>query len=151
MKLSQKKQNEIEVWEYFIPSNCNWAQKTDKDLEMFFEWSEQGKHKEFVNQYPKNTSYFVALTEGKRWSGIHMGMYEKGILDGTVPYFTLLDGYDKKIYRKWWQFWKPKYWFEHNPIPRPVVDFMKKELFKGMDSDIIESVYTKLLSTYISH
>lgn len=141
MKLSQKKLNEIQLWEYFMPDNCDWQPKTDRDIEMFFEWSEHGKHKEITTKYPPELSYFVGLTEGKRWAGINMRMWEEGILEGTMPYFTLLGGYDKTVYRKWWQFWKPKQWYKHSPIPRPVVDFMKKELFKGADAELIEKIY----------
>lgn len=148
MKLSQKKQNEIEVWEYFMPSNCDWAKKTEKDIEMFFEWSEQGKHKEFIATptfKPEGRTYFHALVWGKKWAGINMHeLYEPGILDGTMPYHTLLGGYDKTVYRKWWQFWKPKRWHKNQPIPRAVVDFMKKELFRGRDADLIENIYQQL-------
>lgn len=148
MKLSQKKQNEIEVWEYFMPTNCDWAQKTDRDVEMFFEWSEQGKHKELLlipTYKPEARTYFHALVWGKKWAGINIHeLYEPGILDGTMPYFTILGGYDKTVFRKWWQFWKHKKWLEHSPIPRPVVDFMKKELFKGADADLIEKIYQTL-------
>jgi hypothetical protein len=45
MKLSQKKQTELKVWEYFIPKNVEWKEKTNEDIQKFFEWSEQGKHK----------------------------------------------------------------------------------------------------------
>lgn len=149
MKLSLKKQNELEVWEYFIPEGCDWLPKTDKDIEMFFEWSEQGKHKELFTIptfKPEGRTYFHALVQGKKRAGIHMHeLYEPGILEGSTPYFTILGGYDKTVYRKWWQFWKPKKWYENVPVPRPVVDFMKKELFKGADAEQIESVYQQII------
>lgn len=148
MKLSQRKQNELEVWEYFIPSNCHWADKTDKDIDMFFEWSEQGKHKELISIptfKPEGRTYFHALVWGKKWAGIHIHeLYEQGVLDGTMPYYTILSGFDKTIYRKWWQFWKPKKWFTYTAVPRPVVDFIKKEMFKGKDAEIIEECYQTL-------
>jgi hypothetical protein len=70
-----------------------------------------------------------------------MEMYEEGILDGSTPYFVLLGGATKK--RKWYQFWKEK-WI-NEPIPRSVVDFMKKEMFKGHDVETIEMAYNIVL------
>lgn len=122
--LSLKKQNEILLWEYFMPKNVNWKPKTDKDIDMFFEWSEQGNHKERI--LTGDFSYFEGLRQGKRWAGIHVHeMYEQGILDGSVPYFTLLGIIEK-------------------PIPRYVVNFLKKEMFKGQDSNLIEEIYTSI-------
>jgi len=103
MKLTKSQQNEIEVWKYFIPTTVKWEQETEKDINKFFEWSQKGLHREKI--YGDN-SYFNALREGKRWAGIHMKMYEEGILDGTMPYYTILGFADKIIYRKWYQFWK---------------------------------------------
>ena len=69
------------------------------------------------------------LIEGKRWRGITIHeLWEQGILDGSVPYFTLLGGENK------------------NEIPpRFVVDFMKKEMFKGADKDLIENLYIEII------
>lgn len=142
MKITKSQQNELEVWKYFIPTTVKWKQENDQDIKKFFEWSEKGLHKDKTY---RDNSYFNALREGKRWAGIHMQMYEEGILDGTMPYYTILGHADKMIYRKWYQFWKPKYWFENNVPPRQVVEFMKKELFKGIDSERIESIYQELL------
>ncbi len=72
-------------------------------------------------------------------------MYEDGVLDGSMPYFVILGGYDKTVVRKWWQFWKKKYTHVHDPIPRAVVNQMKKEMFKGIDAEIIEKCYQSIL------
>ncbi len=66
--------------------------------------------------------------EGKRWQGIMMEEWEKGILEGSTPYWVLLGGENP-----------------HEILPRYVVDFMKKELFKGTNKDIIENTYRKVL------
>jgi hypothetical protein len=119
MKLTSKQQEELIVWEYFIPQTVKWLPKTDKDIEMFFEWSEQGKHK--AKGVLVDNSYFNALREGKRWAGIHWGMYEDGVVSGDFPYIVLLSGKDR--------------------LPRPVVNQMKREMFKGKDADVIEECY----------
>lgn len=142
MRSTKKQQVELIVWRYFMPSHVAWMPENQADIEKFFEWSEQGKHKE---NFYGDLSYFNALREGKSWAGVHMQMYEEGILDMTMPYFVILGGNSKAIYRKWWQFWKPKISFKNEPIPREVVDFMKKEMFKGIDADLIEKCYQSLL------
>ncbi len=123
MKLSLKKQNELIVWEYFIPKNCQWMEKTDRDIEKFFEWSEQGKHRDVMQIATYKTegrTYAHALYWGKKWAGIHVHeLYEKGILDGSMPYCS----------------------FINKDVPRPVIEFLKKEIFKGKDSEIIENYY----------
>ena len=77
-----------------------------------------------------------------------MRMWEESVLEGTLPYFTLLGGGERSTKRRWWnpiRYLKGKWKFSHNPIPRPVVDFMKKEMFRGADADTIEKCYQALL------
>jgi hypothetical protein len=147
VKLTKAQKAELEVWRYFIPSNCAWLPQTDDDIKMFFEWSEQGKHKDITiipTYKSEGRTYFHALYWGKKWAGIHMHeLWEPGVLDGTMPYFTLLCGYENN--KRWWQFWKSP----NKPIPRYIVDFMKKEMFKGIDSEIIENCYQNLTKTNI--
>ncbi len=145
MRITTKKLEEIVVWEYFMPTNCKWSPKTDDEIIKFFQWSEQGKHKDIYFKLQQENPYHIGLREGKRWAGIHWQMYEDGVLEGSMPYFTILGGYDISIKRKWWQFWKPKYTFYHRPVPREVVNQMKKEMFKGIDSEIIERCYQNIL------
>lgn len=140
MKLTNKQKIDLETILYFIPENMKTIKITDSDIQKFFEFSDEGKHKEEKKQRWGNT-WFDVLVQGKVWRWRHMQMYEDGILDGSMPYFILLWWLSKK--RKWYQFWKSKYYNE--PIPRSVVDFMKKEMFKWHDVEVIERVY-KLLS-----
>lgn len=142
MKLTSRQEKEIFIWEYFAPQRIKYPERNDEDIKKFLEWSERGLHRErgMLNE----ASYFEKLREGKRWAGIHMRMYEEGVLDGSMPYMVILGGFDKTVYRIWWKFWKPKYNIKHDPIPRIIVDFMKKEMFKGIDSELIEKCYNRL-------
>ena len=131
LKLTNKQKKEPVVWKYFMLEQDLRLKITDENLKMFFEWSERGLHKQEANDaIRKNTQTgFGALVRGKRLAGIHMHeLYEPGILNGTVPYFTLLGGEDGV------------------PIPREVVDFMKKEMFRGIDAETIEKVYQEIHS-----
>lgn len=120
MKLTKSQQNELEVWKYFIPTTVKWKEQSDDQIKKFFEWSERGLHRD--KEYGDD-SYFNALREGKRWAGIHMGMYEDSVLEGTIPYADLLQD-----------------------IPVQVKDFMKKEMFKGKDAELIEKVYQEIIN-----
>lgn len=146
--LTNKQQKDLETIIYFIPYNFKWIKITDRDIEMFFEYSDSGKHKDKLSDRWVY-SWFDALIQGKRWRWIHMQMYEEGILDGSMPYFTLLGGYDTWRTPLW--FWRllSRIWLDfrlkHKPIPRSVVDFMKKEMFKGHDAETIERAYNIVL------
>ena len=109
-----------------MPKHMGWSFETDEDIKMFFEWSERGLHKDIGSR--DNLSYFEALRQGKRWAGIHMEMYEDGVLNGTMPYYIILGGQDKEI------------------MPRNVVDFIKKEMFRGIDREIIEKTYQEIIN-----
>ena len=146
MTFTKAQQKDLETIEYFIPQVCRSVQITDEDRRKFLEYSERGLHKEEVGDWRKGVrDGFNALREGKRWRGVHIHeMWEEGVLEGSTPYFTILEGFDTIVKRKWWQFWKPT--FKHNPMPRSVVDFMKKEMFKGQDAEIIEKCYQTIVS-----
>jgi hypothetical protein len=107
---------DLEIVEYFIPDCLTCIKITDDDRRMFCEWSERGKYKELINE--RKMDGFNALIQGKRWRGIHMQMWEDGNLDGTMPYMELIKDMSKNL-----------------------VDFIKKELFKGIDADLIENCY----------
>lgn len=138
MKFTSKQQKDLETITFFIPKAISHIKITEEDIQKFFEYSDQGKHRE-DKQMSHFEDGFNALVEGKRWRGVHMGLWEEGVLEGSVPYFTLLGGYENN--KRWWQFWKSK----HKPIPRSVVDFMEKEMFKGADAELIENCYRKIL------
>jgi hypothetical protein len=146
--MTEKQRQDLETIEYFIPKALSHINVTDKDRQMFLEYSERGLHKDKIkgSVFASDFTGLDALCEGKRWRGVHMRMYEEGVLEGTMPYFTILGGYDKTVKRKWLQFWKPRCTHVHVPIPRTVVDFMKKEMFKGIDAEIIENCYNHCLA-----
>lgn len=117
-----KREKELEVFSYFMPSSLKHIEITEKDKEKYFEWSERGLHKEDVKVSHFNDG-FNALVSAKAWAGRHMEIYEEGVLSGDMPYVVILEG-----------------------TPRNVVDFMKKEMFKGIDAEIIEDLYVQSLS-----
>lgn len=60
----------------------------------------------------------------KQRQGIILGQWEQGVLESSTPYSCLLNP-------------KP---------PKTVLDFIKKEMFKGHDSDLIQRIYEKAIS-----
>jgi hypothetical protein len=124
------------------------ARFTDEDVKAFFDFSERGI-KPQAKKNPLEYTGFDHLCEGKRWRGIHMEMYEDGILEGSVPYFALL--HETKDLRGWrWLLAKilKKNLVSVTLMPRSVVDFMKKEMFKGIDARIIEETYQDIVFDY---
>lgn len=117
MKLSTKQEAEIVVWEYFVLSQGNdWGERSDEEVKKFFEWSERGLHKSEAGRYG-DMSYFQKLVWGKRWAGRHVHeLYEPGVLSGAMPYCTFID----------------------KETPPEVVEFLKKEMFKGLDATVID-------------
>lgn len=147
MKWTIGRTKEKELLHYFMPVVSRNIELFPQDYEDYFANSEHG-----VVPVDESEGY-RALCESKRWRGIfcestqtHRAEYENGILEGTMPYFTILGGHDTVSRRKWWQFWKPKYVFKHTPIPRPVVDYLKRALLNGKDAEIIEKCYKEILS-----
>ena len=107
-RYTTKQEADLSVVEWFIPEVLKDVIITDDDRDSFLSISERGI-------YPKHiTQGLNALLEGKRWRGIHIHeLYEPGILDGSVPYYMLLGKADDR------------------PMPPNVVEFLKKETFKG--------------------
>ena len=113
MTYTKAQLNDIEVSRYFIPRVLKDVLITDEHIKQYLAVSERGE---------KNAGKFDdnPLIQGKRSRGMHMGMWEEGVLEGSVPYYSLL----------------------HEPgLPRHVVDFMKKEMFRGIDAEVIEKCY----------
>lgn len=130
MKLTPKQQRDLETITYFIPEGFKSIPITDKDILDFLAYSERGQFKErgaksFLKQY-KDCDGFDALNIGKRWRGIHIHMWEDAIDD--VPYTSLV-----------------------KDLPLPVIEFMKKEMFKGKDKDIIEECYRQNQVSFTSY
>jgi hypothetical protein len=120
--MTPKQKKDLESIIYFIPSQYKGIKITNKDISDFLEYSDNGKkmREGSYDKFRKIENGFDALVHGKIRRGLHMRMWEEGVLEGSVPYCSLL--FDDEI-------------------PKSVVDFMKKEMFKGIDSDIIEKCY----------
>lgn len=115
MNLTSKQQADIRLCKYFYP-----CEPTEEEIYEYLALSERGEGAE-RGKFSQNP-----LVIGKTKRGLHMQLWEEGILEGTIPYFVLLCGID------------------NNPLPRIVVDFMKKEMFKGIDAQQIEDCYQKI-------
>lgn len=124
--MTKGQEKDLFTVEYFIPHVLRGVSVTDSDRVMFLDNSERGLHTEKVDE--RKHDGFNALILGKIWRGRFMEIYENGALDSSMPYYVILGGYEGE-----------------EPMPRPVVDFMKKELFKGIDADIIEKTYQMIL------
>lgn len=104
--ITKKQENDLFSILYFLPQKK--VKITKEDTRDFFNFSDRG-------EMPKReTKGYEALKEGKRWRGIHMRMYEEGIMDGSVPYSVLLE-----------------------EMPQKIVSFISKEMFKGKDKKLI--------------
>ena len=123
-----KQQKDLETVKYFIPKILKDVVITEEDEKNFLKFSEQGIEPEYEVQIPileRYKSGYYALREGKKYRGLHMRLWEEGILEGTNAYWTLLGRED-----------------ESEKPPRVVVDFMKREMFKGVNAKLIEAIYT---------
>lgn len=107
MKFTAKQTRDLESIEYFIPAQMKDIEITEEDRLSFLAHSERGIE-------PERTKGIEALIEGKRWRGIHVGMYEEGVLGGSMPYAVILDD-----------------------MPKVVRWYMAREMFQGIDSQII--------------
>lgn len=168
MKLTYKQKLDLETVIYFIPQNLKSRKISDRDIEMFFENSDSGKHKwtcnfilwfsRFEKDDYKIWDYTLwelrgleALLQGKRWRGIHIGeMYEPTIKEmWRFEYNSIL--VEGNYWRKPRWFWKllNYFWYDKRIkdtfVPRSVVDFLKKSMFWWRDSEFIENVYKNLL------
>lgn len=129
--MTKKQLNDLEVIKYFIPPQLKHIKITKEDEVKFLEYSQKGKNKELIKNSVFTTDYdgFNTLCEGKRWRGIHIHeLYEKGVLEGSMPYYVILGGVDD------------------SPIPVYVKDFLKKEMFQGVDSEVIDNCYNKIVA-----
>ena len=93
---SKKQLNDLATIVHFIPEiykKKGLLEKiTEEDKRAFLDISERGI-------YPKEkTIGLEMLQEGKKWRGTHIGMYEEGVLDGSVPYCVLLGAFANAEY-----------------------------------------------------
>jgi hypothetical protein len=121
MKLNKKRLDELECLKYFIPDCFKNITINDNDIQNYFEYSEQGKHKDLTND--RKIDGFNALVQGKRWRGIHAHeIYEPAINEG-MGYISFID----------------------KSVPKAVIEWLKKEMFKGQDEKVIEYVYSEVI------
>jgi len=141
--MTPKQTKDIDCIKYFIPPKLKEVEITQQDIDDFLAFSDKGiKTREYSSQLnSKDIDGYGALMEGKRWRGIHMQMWEEGVLEGTVPYITLLEG--REIRRNWFM-WLIGFKYKQELLPKYVVDFMSKEMFKGIDKEIIMERYNDL-------
>jgi hypothetical protein len=130
-KLTPSRKKDLESIEFYIPKNYEGNPHGKKIItaeEAFFNKSDFGITPDFSQV--DSPARLLKLLEGKRWRGIWIHeIYEPSILEGSMCYWTLLGGEDYK-----------------EILPKAVVDFIKKELFKGIDKDIIEKTYAEVVS-----
>lgn len=141
--MTRLQKNDLLLAKYFIPGVLRHISITEQDEKMYLEWSESGKHKEKLKRSHFDDG-FNALVWGKKYQGINLHeLWEPGVLEGTMPYYTILGGVEG--IRKWYnpmRFFKGI--FFNKPVPRMVVDLMKREMFKGIDADTIEKAYASV-------
>jgi len=104
-----KQDIDIESVRYFAK-----GEPTNEQVEEYKEWSNNGTKISTDNP----------MISGKKWRDIHIGMYEEGILDGSVPYWTLMED-----------------------MPYPVAVYMSKSMFRGMDRDLIMTCWHEVNNT----
>src|SRR3990167_6109731 len=121
MKFTKKQLAEIECIKWFIPAILRESIITDDDIRAYLDISERG-----IRPQIKSLG-LDALLEGKSWRGIHCdtsfdkvtgkikkrAMYEEGLLEGSVPYMSLLGDYDRRVLKPWHKriFTKRKFYF----------------------------------------
>ena len=125
MKFSKSQKADLALAEWFIPASFRFIPITDEDRRKYLGWSERGEYKNVARSMCIKSNGFSALIWGKKCQGRHIHeLWEPGVLSGNVPYWVLLGGcHYKEI------------------MPRNVVDLMKREMFKGVDAELIEKVY----------
>jgi len=127
VKLTKNQQKELVVWKYYITTETHWDKENDSDIVKFFEWSERGLHKEEAsyNQHnEKGKTYFHALIWGKTWADRHIKMYQEGVLEGYMPYITILGLEDGET-----------------TVPKEVMEYISKNMFQGCERKLIQECY----------
>lgn len=131
---------------WFLPVGLESIVITDKDIEKYFRWSEDGKYKDEIKLSHFDDG-FNLLVACKQRRGLQMQLWEDGVVSGNLPYYTLLGGLEGVTERSFLnprRYLSGKYRFYNIPLRRDVVDFMKKEMFKGADADLIEKLYSDI-------
>lgn len=69
-KLTKKQIDELDFLMDNRPTNVDWADQTEDDIRMFFEWSDKGMHKDIASIPTYKTegrTGFHALVWAKKW------------------------------------------------------------------------------------
>lgn len=134
MKLTKRQQDEKECLEWFGEDLLKQFPSQKGELEEYFAHSERGIP---IKGFQRGRKRFNVYSECKKWRGRFCekgananepAIYAEGILDGSMPYYVILGGY-----------------IDEKPMPRVVVDYLKKALFKGIDAELIEECYQNIL------
>jgi hypothetical protein len=132
MKITSRQKKDIETILEFIPYSHKDVVITEQDILDFLNYSSHGiypENRKGKGKFDGGIDGFSALVQGKRMRGLHMELWEDGNLEGTMPYYTLLQN-------------------ENGPISPALKDFMKKEMFKGVDAEMIENLYQDIIAEY---
>lgn len=137
--ITEKQAKDIECIKYFIPKVMATIPVTDEDISMFLEYSDKGMHKDKLYEAPHKDftpqywNGLNALAQGKKKRGLHMRMWEEGLMEAPAVFWISHMAFYELIEN------------DGDIFPRPVVDFMKREMFKGGAADLIETTYQELL------
>mgnify|MGYP001558104980 FL=1 len=120
--MTNKQSEEIECLKYFMHDFYKTTPITSDDEKAYSEFSTHGK------KPGEETQGFKALVDAKTWREVHVAMYERDILKINMPLYAILGLMDR------------------DPVPKPVVKFLKRSLFSGTRSELIETVYAEACS-----
>jgi hypothetical protein len=123
MRFSRKQLADLVTIEFFIPPAYRSTGITEQDRIDFMAYSDRGeivRPSEFGTMKTGQLTGYQILLQAKRWRGIHMELWETGIMDGSVPIAVLVED-----------------------LPPEVIDFAKRELFKGFIAEMISSFCTR--------
>jgi len=132
IKVKKGRLRELQCIFYFLPDNFDGVDKTPDakykeeylfvdnrvdSLLNYFNTVERGVNSLNVS----NVKVSNLLFQANRWRGIHMTMYQEGVLSGDMPYSVILEG-----------------------VSLVVAKYLAGNLFRGVDRDLIMSVWEEV-------
>jgi hypothetical protein len=69
-RLTNKQKKELDILMENRPDNVDWADQTEEDIKMFFEWSDKGMHRDIASIHTtlkEGRTGFHALVWAKKW------------------------------------------------------------------------------------
>lgn len=112
--MTNKQQKEIKCLNYFAISIQLYRGDDECNAEEeYFKITQDGKPKKYKN------ARLEQLLDAKKWRLRMCDMYEQGIIDGSVPFSTLLFDEDGKA------------------LPNYIINFLAKTMFKGTEKETI--------------